>query len=181
MEIFFMEMSAIESKKLILNHYENSIQYIAKLTRLTDDCWLTPIAESKWSVCEIVGHLVPWDKFVMEKRLPYSLNLKQELESPNVLEMNQIAALESLNISKDEGIKKCILTRLKLVNEIIKIPASEFNKELNIGTSILTVTAYFKGLIVHDLHHFQQIDEFLNKCDKKQHCSHVPCQKGVIT
>lgn len=62
-----MEMSAIESKKLILNHYENSIQYIAKLTRLTDDCWLTPIAESKWSVCEIVGHLVPWDKFVMEK------------------------------------------------------------------------------------------------------------------
>ncbi|MGE7919790.1 DinB family protein [Viridibacillus sp. NPDC093762] len=161
-----MEMSAIESKKLILNHYENSIHYIESLKRVSDDCWLIPIEESKWSVCEIVGHLVPWDNFVLEKRLPYLLNLKQELESPNVKEMNQIAALESRNISKDESIKNCRLTRIKLVSEISKIPASEFNKELNIGTSTLTVTAYFKGLIAHDLHHYQQIDEFLYKCNK---------------
>ncbi|MGE7932823.1 DinB family protein [Viridibacillus arvi] len=145
-------MSAIDSKKLILNHYEKSIQYIESLKRVSDDCWLTPIEESKWSVCEIVGHLIPWDNFVLENRLPYLLNLKQ--------------ALESRNITKDEGIKKFRLTRIKLVNEITKVPPSQFNREMNIGTSTLTITEYFKGLIEHDLHHFQQIDDFLNKCNK---------------
>ncbi|MFJ9461804.1 DinB family protein [Viridibacillus arvi] len=161
-----MEMSEIESKQLILKHYKKSIQYIESFKRLSDDCWLTPIEESKWSVCEIIGHLVPWDNFILENRLPYLINLKQELESPNVKEMNHIAALESRNITKDEGIKKFRLIRIKLVNEITKIPASQFNREINIGTSRLTITEYFKGLIEHDLHHFQQIDEFLNKCNK---------------
>lgn len=104
-----------------------------------------------------MGHLVPWDNFVLEKKLPYLKSQIKELEKPNVREMNSNAALESRNMSKELGIQKFTETRLILVNEISKMPVSEFGKVLNIGASMLTVTEYFKGLIEHDLHHFQKM------------------------
>ncbi|WP_325166657.1 DinB family protein [Viridibacillus soli] len=125
--------------------------------------------KSKWSVCEIVGHLIPWDKFILEKRLPYLLIPNSVLVKPNVQQMNSRAAFESLNMMKEEVIKQFSQTRLKLVNEMKKIPAEEFNKVFSIGASVLTVAEYFNGLIEHDLHHFQQINVFLYKFDGMEH------------
>lgn len=153
-------MHPIKKKEKILNHYKQSIEFAENLKELTDSIWLQPISENKWSTCEIIGHLIYWDRFIIEKRFPYLTLENQQLEIPNVQEMNKQAAIESKTKMKDKVIKEFVDERYKLIALLSKLSQEEFNQSIVIGKSHLIMSEYFEGLIEHDLHHFQQIKAF---------------------
>lgn len=47
--------------------------------------------------------------------------------------------------------------RGKLVNEMNNISSEQWLEEFEIGQTQLTVYTYFKGMMDHDIHHFNQI------------------------
>ncbi|WP_102691327.1 DinB family protein [Rummeliibacillus pycnus] len=150
----------MESKARIIQHYKQSIQFVEGLRGLSNDQWFTPIAEGKWSTCEIIGHLIPWDRFLLEQRLP-SLNAKIKPESPKVQDVNTNAALDSKEKKKEDLIQEFIEVRWKLLRRLHELSQEVFEQTFVIGKSNLTLVGYFDGLIKHDLHHFQQITNFL--------------------
>lgn len=154
-------MNPIKKKEKILNHYKQSVEFVEKLKVLTDSIWFQPISENKWSTCEIIGHLIYWDRFMIEKRLPYLTLENQQLEIPNVQEMNRQAAIESKRKMKDIVVKEFVDERYKLIALLSKLSQEEFSQSIVIGKSHLIMSEYFEGLIEHDLHHFQQIKDFL--------------------
>ncbi|MGG0656642.1 DinB family protein [Rummeliibacillus pycnus] len=151
----------------MLHHYKTSIQYVEGLRDLSEIQWFTPIVEGKWSTCEIIGHLISWDRFLTDIRLPNLFIKNKKVTSPNVHEMNTIAASESKEKLKADVIQEFIDERWKLLRILNDLSNEVFNQAFKIGKSNLALGEYFEGLIEHDLHHFQQITDFLNAFEEK--------------
>jgi len=155
-------MKYIEAKERIIKHYKESIEIVESFSYLSDSSWFRPISDGKWSICEMIGHLIYWDRFVLEKRLPYLFLENKKLESVNVQEMNAKAAFESKEKIKKDVIKEFAEERLKIIEKLNLMSTEKFFKSFRIGENDLTIAIYFDGLIEHDLHHFQQVRDFLN-------------------
>lgn len=160
-------VSNIKPKERILDHYKSSIEFVSKLDGLDDKQWLMPLDIGKWSTCEIIGHLIFWDQFLIEKRLPELLLESEKVVTPKVHEANAIAASISREKLKKEVIQEFIEERQKLLIFIDELSLEVFEQFFSIGKSHLTLSDYFDGLMDHDIHHFQQIKDFMIEFDIK--------------
>ncbi|MFY0518914.1 DinB family protein [Lysinibacillus sp. UGB7] len=150
-----------QDKKQILAHYESSRMWVESLASVTEEQWRTPIAVGKWSIAEVIGHLIPWDEFVVSKRIPFLFMEDSLPKAPNVKEMNANAAHSSRLQSKEETMAKFLNCRRQLVNALHHLTDEQWQQSFHIGESELTLYRYFLGLVEHDLHHFLQIEKVL--------------------
>lgn len=144
-------------KAEIILHHEYVLEWVASLEKITEEKWWEQIAPGKWSTAEVIGHLIPWDEFVLHKRMTYFFTEQGLPKSPNQQEVNELAAKESRSRSKAATIEKFLAERNQLLQAIKDTSEQDWQKELTIGTSTLTLYEYFKGLAQHDEHHFDQI------------------------
>ncbi|MGA3676638.1 DinB family protein [Lysinibacillus agricola] len=148
-------------KHQIISHYEKSIVFVESLANITEEQWCTPLEPGKWTVAEIIGHLTPWDEFVLTQRLPFLFIRESLPKGPAVEEMNASASYNSCVQSKEETIANFINQRHQLMNALHPIDDQQWQKSFKIGTSELTLYGYFASLVDHDLHHFSQIQKVL--------------------
>lgn len=152
----------MESKKeTILTHYRNSIVWVKSLEHLTDEKWRMPIEENKWTIAEVIGHLIPWDQFISEQRLPYIFTDEILPPSPDPQRVNAQAAEMSKSKTKEETIQLFLDSRQRLIDLMTNIPAKQWDADLQIGNKSVSLFTYFLGMIEHDEHHFMQIKNIL--------------------
>ncbi len=152
----------LRDKKSIIKHYEHSLHWVKNLRNLTEEQWRMPIESGKWSVAEVIGHLTPWDKFVLEQRKPYLFTNTSLPKGPDVTNMNTRAAEKSREQQLEKTIIEFVLTRRQLLQTIQQFTDEQWQQSFNIGQSNITMADYFGGLIDHDLHHFSQIQSVLH-------------------
>ncbi|MCM3388754.1 DinB family protein [Ureibacillus chungkukjangi] len=155
-----------QNKEEILMHYENSVEWVRNLDNLSEEQWRTPIAEGKWTIAEVIGHLPAWDQFILDSRLPYLFKNRALPEGPEVDELNQQCSLESQSKTKEEIISKFIKVRRSLIIAVNNIEDDLWETKVNIGSTALILTDYLKGSIEHDHHHFKQIENILEGSKK---------------
>ncbi|MEY9976896.1 DinB family protein [Lysinibacillus sp. RC79] len=144
-------------KHHIISHYERSIVFVESLANITEEQWRMPIEPGKWTVAEVIGHLTPWDKFVVKQRLPFLFTEESLPKGPDVEEMNANAARNSRAQSKEETITNFINQRHQLIDALYQIVDKQWLQPFTIGVSELTLYGYFASLVDHDVHHFSQI------------------------
>ncbi|MFC7063285.1 DinB family protein [Halobacillus seohaensis] len=149
-------------KEKIISHCEHSINWVNNLENLSENQWRTPIAEGKWTIAEVVGHLIPWDKYFIE-RIPYLINESEMSPSPNIEEVNENASANSRRRSKEEIIKEFIEVRENLISKISELDDDLWEKEFSIGNKTLSLYTDFSRLVEHDELHFTQINQLLNE------------------
>ncbi|CAM4023237.1 DinB family protein [Mesobacillus zeae] len=150
-----------KNKKQIINHYEESIDWVKILTNLSEEKWRTQIDKGKWTIAEIIGHLIPWDEFVLNQRIPYLLKATQLPNSLNAEFINHQASIDSKSRPKDETIKLFIAVRKKLINTLNDLSDELWTQDFIIGKDNIALFSYFAGLVEHDEHHFRQIQRVL--------------------
>ncbi|MGN8646244.1 DinB family protein [Gracilibacillus sp. HCP3S3_G5_1] len=144
-------------KQEILQHQLNTIEYVKSLNTLSEMEWRTQILEGKWTVAEIIGHFIPWDEFVLLKRLPFLFSKHELPKSPDTEKTNEKSALISREQNKRVTIDNFVSTRIALYKAIDEIPTEHWEVKILMGKTTLSLYEYFKGLAQHDLHHFEQI------------------------
>lgn len=149
------------SKEKILESYSKSIRFVNKYVTVRNEVIRQPIAHGKWSIIEIIGHLIAWDEMILKDRLPYIMNNKSLSSLPSVEIVNEQAATWTLSKPSFEVFEKFILIRTKLIKQIELLNEEIWTREFSINNSTYTFESYFKGLIQHDEHHFQQCNDFL--------------------
>ncbi|TMU87161.1 DinB family protein [Bacillus sp. BHET2] len=150
-------------KDEVVKHHVNMIAWSQTLNNLSSNQWFSPIKENKWSIAEIISHLIPWDEFVLEYRIPYFSSNDSLPNSPDRDAVNERAALEGRSAEKSVTINRFIASRTKLLECIENISSDLWDKTFRIGETELTVYQYFKGLTEHDTHHKKQIQDSLTK------------------
>lgn len=146
-----------QDKRQILAQYEKSMTWVESLADVTEEQWRTPIEVGKWSVAEVIGHLIPWDEFVVSKRIPLLFTEDSLPKAPNVQEMNANAANSSRLQSKEETIGKFLNGRHQLIDALHHLTDEQWQHSFHIGESELTLYRYFSGLVEHDWHHFYKL------------------------
>lgn len=158
----------MEQKQLIVEEYKHSIDLVKLLLELSEEQWRMPIAEGKWSIAEVVGHLIPWDRFVLEQRLPYFFTPQTPPAGPDVEQVNRLASEKSRSKTKEELINSFADTRTKLVAVLLEIPNENWHQNIILQKKAMSLTDYFQGLLEHDHKHFTEIKEALKKCGDKK-------------
>lgn len=134
-----------------------AIKFVDSLRTLTEDQWRRPIQKGRWSTSEIIGHFIPWDQFVLQKRIPYFFTNEELSGSPDAEEINQEAAAKSRYSEQGAIITEFVETRQQLLNTLRNIDDDLWIQEISIGTKKVTLYEYFYGLVQHDRHHFEHI------------------------
>ena len=152
-----------EKKRRVIQHYRESIKRAAQWRLLENKEWRAPIAEGKWTIAEVVGHFAPWDEFVRLKRIPYFLNGDPMPKSLDVEQTNRETALLSQKRSQEDVIEEFINCRRKLLAALEQMEDEQWERVFLFNQKELTLSAYFQGLLEHDMHHFRQIDLIRNE------------------
>ena len=152
-----------EKKRRVIQHYRESIKRAAQWRLLENEEWRAPIAEGKWTIAEVVGHFAPWDEFVRLKRIPYFLNGEPMPKSLDVEQTNRETALLSQKRSQEDVIEEFINSRRTLLAALEQMEDEQWERVFLFNQKELTLSAYFQGLLEHDMHHFRQIDSIRNE------------------
>ncbi|MEK5433539.1 DinB family protein [Lysinibacillus sp. FSL R7-0073] len=152
----------LRDKKSIIKHYEQSLIWVKDLRNLSEEQWCMPIESGKWSVAEVIGHLTPWDTFILEHRIPYLFKNASLPKGPDIKHMNTKAAQKSREQHLEKTITEFVMTRRQLLQTIQQFTDEQWHQSFSIGQSNITIADYFGGLIEHDLHHFSQIQRVLH-------------------
>ncbi|QWC23364.1 maleylpyruvate isomerase N-terminal domain-containing protein [Bacillus haikouensis] len=157
---YLKEVMGVEDpRENILFHHQEFIRWARSLESLPKEEWLRPVEEAKWSIAEIVGHLEPWDEFVVNKRLPF-LGTGEPLPSaPDPQILNEQSAAKACTSNQTAVIRQFILTREKLIESLKEIPDESWEQTLKPGSKEITLIKYLEGLAEHDLHHKREVNQ----------------------
>lgn len=145
----------------ILN-FQAFIPWVGMLNQLDAEVWTKPMSEGKWSISEMVSHLMNWDNHILLHILP-SVRQGKEISFPNIETYNQkAAAYAKSGITQSALIDEVIRTREQLVTQLVEMPDDLYHAQLNYSLAFL-----IEEFVVHDNEHKEQIVQFINKCNRE--------------
>ncbi|NHM34088.1 DinB family protein [Neobacillus terrae] len=155
----------------IISNFKQYSPWLKTLVDLENALWSKSIAKGKWSVSEIIAHLMKWDNHLLLEVLP-SVRNEKGMEFPDFDTYNKKASdYVKSGISQLKLIEEARDTRNQLVKELNEFPIEKLNKPLpanGITHCPHTGTPYSLMYIIkeftdHDNHHKGQITQFLKE------------------
>ncbi|MFS1512214.1 DinB family protein [Chengkuizengella sp. SCS-71B] len=148
-------------KKDLLNELLQLNVWARSLKKLEQETIYQPIAENKWSIAEIISHLMFWDRYILQERIPIMVPNASLKSDVNVNEMNNKASEYTRSeVSFNEIIDSLIDCRESIVSILEEKSEEELSSTFKINDKELNLISYFKGTLKHDAHHMQQINHF---------------------
>lgn len=143
--------------------------WLDQLEGMDETLWSKPIAQGKWSVSEIIAHILSWDNHLLTEIIP-SVHNGKGMRFPDFDTHNKKASTYAKSgISKSKLLQEAKSTRELLVKRLYELPNEKLNEPLSAnGVTHCpdTGTPYsliyiVKEFIEHDDHHKRQIVHFL--------------------
>jgi len=157
--------------KNIISNFSHYSSWLSTLEEINETLWSKPIAESKWSVSEIIAHIMNWDNYLLTEIFP-SVQNEQGMEFPDFDTYNKKASnYAKSGISQSKLLEEAKDTRELLVKELNELPTEKLKNPLtangvthcpNTGTTY-SLIYIVKEFTDHDNHHKRQIIQFLKE------------------
>lgn len=151
---------AVKQNK-VLNQFSDFLLWVENLKENTQDLWLKPISTGKWSLREILTHIMYWDRNSLEMMVP-NMAEGAKLFFVDIEKHNQEAAVfaQSYN-SLDVLIDDLVMTRKQLIG-LLEEKYNDATK-FTIDNRNYTYKKFVNVFIHHDEHHKKQIEGFLEQ------------------
>jgi len=160
--------------ELILD-FDKFRSYMDSLKGIGEELASRPIAQGKWSIAEIVSHLMFWDRYIREEILSL---MKQDanIVSIDIQTLNDRAAEYARSgVTFQRIIDHQIKERKQLVTELKGKTEEEWFASFTLNGEEIdphsgyphNMFNYFCGFVWHDNHHKKQIESFLAKINVK--------------
>ncbi|BBI35221.1 DinB family protein [Cohnella abietis] len=154
----------MSTKNEIILGYGEWINFAKNLNQYEETTWLTPLGQDKWTVKEVLGHLLLWDKYIHEEvTSPILQNKTLGLsEDTDIEEFNREAGRWALSKSKDEIVSELISSRRVVLEDLQMIPEEGFTnvyKDTNANPFVLK--DFIIEMTRHDNHHKKQVEAVL--------------------
>lgn len=154
-------MAAQTNKQLILE-FESFIPYIQSLDSMEDADWEAPLEAGKWSLQDVLCHIMLWDKYFYEEalvKIQEGLPLTAAHLDFNAFNAN--AVLYARTVTRQEAIRQFVLYRTKITGLAASFSdaALEQNHPDGDGKKF-NIRRYLRDFISHDKHHKKQIEKY---------------------
>ncbi|MBE7123861.1 DinB family protein [Bacillus cereus] len=155
----------------IINDFKDYAIWITTLKEMKEEWWTVPISEGKWTVGEIVSHIMNWDDYLLRETLS-SVRDGQGMEFPDFDTYNKLASTYAKSgISKIKLIEEAQAKRELLVKELSLLSTGKLKKHVTANGvlycphtgmpySLIYIISEF---VDHDNHHKRQIINFLSE------------------
>ncbi|WP_214767983.1 MULTISPECIES: DinB family protein [unclassified Exiguobacterium] len=147
------------TKETLLTHYKETMNFVRELEHIPEDAWRSSYAEGKWTIAEIVGHLSPWDRFMVAERLPFMLADEPFRVKPNSQEVNEEAAKMSREQQRILTIDEFLVSRDLLSRAVDLIPEERLTDTFTSNGKTMMIVDLLGAMKQHDLHHIDQIKQ----------------------
>lgn len=145
----------------VLKEFSDFLLWVENLKETAQDLWLKPVSAGKWSLREILTHIMYWDKNSLEMMVP-NMSEGAQLFFVDIEQHNQEAAglAQSYN-SLDVLIDDLIMTRKQLLGLL----EEKYNDATNftIDNENYTYKKFVDIFIHHDEHHKKQMEGLLEQ------------------
>jgi len=158
-----MSMS-VENQNLIKSFVE-WIAFVGTLKQLDESTWNSSMEPGKWTIKDIVSHMMLWDKYFYEEAI-LKIATKQELtlKHLNYDEFNREAVVYSKTITTDALVEEAISYRKKIIETIEALPEEAVEQNYTDGDgNVFHIPQYLKDFIWHDRHHMKPLKDYLRK------------------
>lgn len=147
----------------LLNDFKSFIPFVKSLADLNDDIWENSLEVGKWTLKDVISHIMLWDKYFYEEAIQkIVLNEPLTVKHLNFDDFNKNAIHYAKNKTKKDLIDELFLYRSKIIDAIAGMSEEEFMKEHFDGDrKKFSVRKYLKGFIPHDSHHKKQIQKYI--------------------
>jgi uncharacterized damage-inducible protein DinB len=156
------------NSQTIIEQLDNLTSFLASLRTIEGTVWSDQIAKGKWSIHDIIAHIMGWDKNILDKIIPKLL--RQELvileEDTDVQGFNNRAVEYGRTLNQEKLLNEAIFYRSQMVNQLKKLPEDAFLTTIP-ATNSLTLISFLQNMFVaHDTHHKLQIEKYLSQREK---------------
>jgi hypothetical protein len=160
---------SIEMKDLIKS-FEEWIAFTISLQELNEEVWDSSIEPGKWTIRDIISHIMLWDKYFYEEAIEMIATDKLvTLKHLDYDDFNSKAIIYGRTISTDELIDKTIFYRKKIIKDIRTLSDEAINQNYKDGDgNVFNVTQYLKDFIWHDQHHMNPLMEYLKTIESEK-------------
>lgn len=145
-----------------INQFENMVDHILELKEIEEESLLEPIKVGKWSIIQIVGHLYYWDKFNLEKMVPFMTEGADLPPFPDHDQHNKEAMSFIENSNVESLIDSFVNTRKELAVRISRV-GEDVRFTIGGGKRKFSGESFIKIFIKHDEHHLKQIIDTLRR------------------
>lgn len=145
----------------VLDQFSDFLLWVESLKVTAKDVWLKPVSTGKWSLREILTHIMNWDRNSLEMMVP-NMSEGADLFFVDIEQHNQEAAViaQSYN-SLDALIDDLIDTRKQLLDLLAE--KYDVTTQFTIDNYSFTYEKFVHIFIHHDEHHKSQIEAFLEQ------------------
>ena len=152
----------------LISHMQDFCGFLAELNDVRPDVLLAPIAEGKWSVQEIVAHIMTYDEvFLQSVVIPI-----EDGRQPNVPDaadnqsFNEKAAELGRKITKRQLLERATLSRRQLLDHLQRLPAKAFQTKQVGRVDVDLCKLLDNDFVSHDRIHIEQMRTFLESCER---------------
>lgn len=155
----------MQNKEELINEFTEFIPFVQSLRSLAEEKWNSQIAEGKWTVRDVITHMMLWDKYFLEEAIQ-KITSHQPITAKHLDfdEFNKKAVDYAKDKKQQEIIDASIHYRNELLRQLDSISEDDFAIE-HIDGDGKPFSAYYYliGFIPHDHHHIAQLKAFFSK------------------
>lgn len=139
--------------------------FVRSLDRVSDEIWYKPLGEGKWSIHDIIVHIMKWDEYFNQVTFPILRDGKSSdlRENPDYMAFNERSVLYGKGKTREEIVEETLRNRQRMVGSLDTLGEHQFSTVYP-DESEFTLGSYLNRFFIsHDRHHMEQIQDFLNK------------------
>jgi len=142
-----------------LEQFGEWITYVRELAGHDEAFWNQPIAENKWTVRELVSHMLLWDKYFNEGAIErIALGQPLTIQHLDFDAFNANAKVYGKETPVQELIDQAIQYRTKIIQHISSLTEAGYAEVYQDGDgNPFAVEHYLRDFYDHDLHHMGQL------------------------
>jgi hypothetical protein len=152
------------SRQQLIKQFHEWIDFVKSLHEQDERIWDKQVGEGKWSIREIIAHMMLWDKYFLEEAIDKIHTLSPvTVQHFNFDEFNQHAKTYGKNTESHTLEEQAIFYREEIIQRIHSFPDDIYSVDYLDGDgNTFNVEQYLKDFIGHDHHHVTQMKNIIN-------------------
>ena len=156
------EVNTLQKNSLIVSFHEWH-DWFRKWGTEKNTLWDIPVAAEKWTVRELISHMMRWDRYFWEGAISLIISGEEKQLQIQHLDFdifNEAAREHAHTISIEELVQETLHYREQIIRALHELPAEDWTKEYRgLDGGPFTVQSYVEDFIWHDRHHMKQLED----------------------